>query len=155
MVGHVDCQRKYETWRRFFNSFTVKNALAEKNEEDSISKRITGRWSMSEAGGTGEYIFAANGNYAFVGAIGTSSTTTDYNYEYLHIKTYAFKGDGSYSIAGNQLTMKKRGNNNPEQVRFRIEKVNHGGTGWKDRLCLLSKSSAGENEVCYTRLFIK
>lgn len=151
LLAHNDCQRKYETWRRFFNSFTVKNAAVTKNVED-ISKRIVGRWSMSEAGASGEYIFAANGNYAFIGAIATSSTSSDYNYEYLHIKTHAFQGDGSYSIAGNQLTMKKRSVNNPAQVRFRFEKVNHGGTGWKDRLYLLSKSSFGENEVCYEEM---
>jgi hypothetical protein len=108
---------------------------------------------MNEAGASGEYIFAANGNYAFVGAIGTSSTSSDYNYEYLHIKTYAFQGDGSYSISGNQLTTRKRGVNNPEQVRLRFEKVNKGGIGWKDRLYLLSKSSPiGENEVCYEKM---
>lgn len=150
LMAHNDCERKYETWRRFFNSFTVKNAMVPKNTEDP-HQRIIGRWTMTEAGASGEYVFAANGNYAFVGALGTTSTSSDDYYKYLHIKTYAFQGDGSYSISGNQLTKAKRGVNNPERVQFRFEKVNKGGTGWNDRLYLLSKNTLGENEVCYEK----
>jgi hypothetical protein len=149
MMGHNDCQRKYDTWRRFFNSFTVKNAPIP-NQNDNISERIIGKWVMSEAGAIGEYVFAANGNYAFIGALGTTSTSSDYRYEYLHIKTYAFEGDGSYTISGNQLTLKKRGTN-PEQVRFRLEKVNKGGMGWNDRLYMLKSYSYGEGEVYYEK----
>ena len=36
-------------------------------------------------------------------------------------------------------------------MRFRFEEVNHGGTGWKDRLWLLTRDSAGEVEVCYEK----
>lgn len=150
LLAHDACYRRYNTWRRFFNSFTVKNAAVAKNEED-VSKRIIGKWEMSESGASGGYIFAANGNYAFSGAIGSSYTTADYRYEYLHIKTYAFQGDGSYSLSGNQLTLKKHGGRDTEQVRLRFEKVNRGGTGWKDRLCMLKKASFGENEVCYEK----
>ncbi len=149
LMAHDNCYRKYEYWRRFFNTFTVKNAAVAKSEEDP-SKRIVGRWSMAESGGTGEYLFAANGNYALVGAIGSSYTTKDETYEYFHTKTSAFQGDGSYSIAGNQLTLKKRGTA-PEQIRFRIEKVNHGGTGWKDRIFMLKKAGSGENEASYEK----
>lgn len=151
MMAHGDCQRKYETWRRFFNSFTVKNISLPENKDEDISTRIIGSWSQTESGASSEYVFAANGNYAFYGALGITSTSRDYNYEYLHIKTYSFQGDGSYSISGNQLALKKRSNNNSEYARFRFEKVNHGGTGWKDRLWLLKKDSVGEIEVCYEK----
>lgn len=151
MMAHGDCQRKYETWRRFFNSFTVKNILLPENNEEDVSTRIIGAWSQTESGASSEYVFAANGNYAFNGALGTTSTSRDYHYEYLHIKTYAFNGDGSYSFSGDHLTLKKRNDNNPEQVRFRFEKVNHGGTGWNDRLWMLTKDRFGENEVCYEK----
>ena len=151
MMAHGDCQRKYETWRRFFNSFTVKNISLPENKEEDVSTRIVGAWSQTESGAASEYVFAANGNYAFNGAIGTTSTSRGYNYEYLRIKTYAFNGDGSYSFAGDHLRLKKRNANNPEQVRFRFEKVNHGGTGWKDRLYMLTKDKLGENEVCYEK----
>lgn len=150
LLAHGDCVRKYEYWRRFFNSFAVKNVVVTRNAEEDPAQRIVGRWSMAESGATGEYIFAANSNYAFIGAIGSSYTTRDYNYEYLHTKTYAFQGDGSYSIAGSQLTLKKRGSQ-PEQMRFRFDKVNRGGTGWKDRIYLLTTGRFGENEVSYEK----
>lgn len=152
LVAHFDnCHRKYDYWRRFFNSFTVKNAPQAKSTEDT-AKRIIGRWEMRESGmATGEYVFAANGNYALIGAVGTSTTSRDQNYEYLRTTTYAFKGDGSYTIAGNQLTFRKRGTA-PENARFRFDKVNHGGTGWKDRIHILKRDSIGENEVKYEKL---
>ncbi|MBA4053507.1 MAG: hypothetical protein C0490_02230 [Marivirga sp.] len=154
MLAHNDCLNKYETWRRFFNSFTVKNAAVPKNTDDESSKRIVGVWKLTGSGpALGEYIFAANGNYQLAGAIGTSYTTTDYKYEYLYIKTYAFQGDGSYSMEGNQLTFRKRENKNPERAQFRFEKVNHGDTGWRDRLYMLKTDSAlgTKYEVCYEK----
>ena len=97
------------------------------------------------------YIFAANGNYQFIGAYGTTTKTTDYSYEYIHTMTSAFKGDGSYSFKKNQLTFKGRGDNTPETVQFRFEKVNHGSTGWKERLYMLKNDKFGEYEVCYEK----
>lgn len=148
-LAHDACYRNYKTWKRFFNSFTVKNAAVPKNTED-VSSRIIGAWSQTESQASSEYVFAANGNYAFYGALGNSYTSRDYNYEYLHIKTYSFQGDGSYSINNNQLTLKKR-NGNAQQMQLRFGKVNHGGAGWKDRLCILTTDNFGENEVCYEK----
>lgn len=101
-----------------------------------------------------EYIFAANGNYKFIGVGGSTVTRADANYDYIYIKTSSFAGDGSYSIRNNQLVFKRRGDRNAEQVPFRFDKVNHGGTGWKDRL-YMRKVSAGDGkqyEVCYEKL---
>lgn len=150
LMGHDECRLKYNTWRRFFNSFTVKNTIIPGNTGDATS-RIIGAWSQTESGASSEYIFAANGSYALAGAIGSTFTSRDINYEYLHIKTYAFQGEGSYSIAGNELILKRWGDNSPEKIRFRFEKVNHGGTGWKDRIYLLKKDSYGENESMYEK----
>ena len=154
MSAHNDCINKYETWLRFFNSVNIKNAAPSKPVTEQAAKRIVGVWNMKSHGmATGEYVFAANGNYQLVGAIGTSSTSTDYRYEYLHLTSYAFKGDGSYSINGNQLRMMKRGDKEAEVARIRFEKVNHGGTGWNDRMHLLKVSSLDrkEYEVCYEK----
>ncbi|HEX5113118.1 MAG TPA: hypothetical protein VFV79_09740 [Saprospiraceae bacterium] len=154
MLAHNDCLNKYETWRRFFNSFTVKNAVLPTKLKEEAATRIIGIWKLTGSGpALGEYIFAANGNYQLGGAVGTSYTTSDYNYEYLHIKTYAFQGDGDYSIEGNHLSFRKRGDSNPEQVQFRFEKVNHGNTGWKDRLYILKTDPAlgSKYEVCYEK----
>jgi hypothetical protein len=152
-LAHTDCVNKYETWRRFFNTFTIKNAVVSSRPDDA-PKRIVGAWTLSSTGAaSGEYLFGANGNYQLTGGVGTSSTTRDQNYEYLHIKTYAFQGDGSYTIDGNQLSLKKRTDKNPEQMQFRFEQINHGGTGWKYRLYLLKTDPTlrTKYEVCYER----
>lgn len=98
-----------------------------------------------------DYIFAANGNYQHGGAIGTSTTTSDFNYNYIHYKNYSFEGDGSYSIAGNRLMLRKKTSTNPETVQIRFEKSNRGGAGWTDRVYMLQKDAAGEFEVCYEK----
>jgi hypothetical protein len=149
LLAHTDCIRKYNTWRRFFNSFTVKNASIPKRNENP-GDQLVGSWSMLESGATGEYVFAANGNYALIGAIGSTYTSRDFNYEYLHIKTYSFQGDGSYSISGDQLVLKK-GQSAPRQVRVRFEKVKRGHTAWKDRLFMLTKDQMGDYEVAWDR----
>lgn len=151
MIAHTDCVNKYETWRRFFNSFTIKGANASATKDDP-AMRIIGVWTLSGSGpASGEYVFAANGNYQLVGGLGTSTTSRDDYYKYIHIKTYSFQGDGSYSINGNQLDLKRQSNN--EQVQFRFEQVNHGGVGWKDRLYLLKTDPTlrTKYEVCYEK----
>ena len=151
MLGHDDCYRNYNTWRRFINSFAVKNAPASKNDKD-VSNKIVGWWKIDATGVvSADYVFAANGNYKYGGGIGSSTTTSDMYYVYIHNTAYAFEGDGAYSITGNQLSLKQRGTNNAELVKFRLEKVNHGGTGWKDRIYLLKKDAYGENESLYEK----
>jgi len=146
------CQQKYEYWRRFFNSFTIKNFEAPKNSEPEISKRIIGDWMSIGSSALNEYLFAANGNYQYIGAYATTTKTTDAYYEYTHINTSSFKGDGSYLIKGDQLIFTKHGQRDGEQYLFRFEKVNHGGTGWKDRLYMLhTDATLGTYEVCYEK----
>jgi hypothetical protein len=155
MMGHDECVNKYETWRRFFNTFAVKNFTPQESTEDDQSKRIIGVWKVTGSGVVaGEYVFAANGNFQLGGGIGTSKTTRDDRYEYLHLSSYAFEGDGSYYISGNLLNFKNRGDQIDEQVPFRFEKVNHGGTGWNDRLYLLKKEAqfGKKYEACYEKV---
>jgi len=154
MMAHADCLNKYETWRRFFNSFALKNAVAAKPSPGQSAGKIVGVWQLTGTGpSAGEYVFAANGNYQFAGGLGTSSTTTDQRYEYLHIKTYAFQGDGAYSLQGDQLLLRRRADKAPEKVQFRFEQVNHGNTGWNDRLYMLKTDPTlgSKYEVCYER----
>jgi hypothetical protein len=137
LPGHVNCQ-KYEAWRRFFNSFTVKNAPAEKTANDSAT-RIVGTWMSSESGAAGDYTFAANGRYSFGGAGFGAGHPVD------------FLGDGTYSVAGNRLMISRRGAQT-EQVAIRFMQVNQGGSGWTERLCMLRTGATGlENEACYRR----
>lgn len=150
-LAHDDCYKNYNTWRRFFNSFTVKNILPAKSNEEDAAKKIIGWWKVDVNGvAAGDYAFAANGNYQFGGGLGSSTTTSDMYYEYIYNRAYPFQGDGSYSISEKLLTLKRRGGNN-EQVTIRFEKVNHGGTGWKDRLYMLKRDSQGYNESRYEK----
>lgn len=148
-----NCYNQYEGWRRFFNSFTVKNQPASKNADSATAKRIIGSWMTMGSGAATEYILAANGNYQFIGGFGSSSTQTRGNDDYLVLKGSAWQGDGKYVIRGDQITFTRRGDAKPEQARFRLEKVNHGGTGWNDRLYMRKTDATNgkEYEVCYER----
>jgi hypothetical protein len=147
------CFHQYEYWRRFFNSFTVKGQAAAKGAQEDLAKRVVGDWMAIGSTALTEYIFAANGNYQFIGAFGTSTKTSDAYFDYIHTQTSSFTGDGSYSIKNNQLVLKRRGDKATEQMPCRFETVNHGGTGWKDRLYLrkISEVDGKEYEVCYEK----
>jgi len=151
MMAHDECRLKYSTWKRFINSFTVKNTAFTAKADEEIGPRIIGLWKTAENMVISDYIFAANGKYQHGGAMGSSSTSTDFNYEYIHYKSYSWEGDGSYTIDGNRLILRKRGENTPRSVQVRFEKVNHGNTGWKDRMYMLTTDVAGENEACFEK----
>ena len=148
-----NCYHYYHNWRRFFNSFTVKNQTAQNTSGQDLSKRIIGSWMQMGSGALTEYIFAANGHYQFIGAYGTSSNVTRNYTEYVEIKSSAWEGDGIYSMKGNKIILTGRGDNNKEEITFRFEKVNHGGTGWKERLCMLKifRADGKPYEVCYEK----
>ena len=140
MPDHRQCWATYATWRRFFNSFTVRNTPIVMEAEGERSRRIVGRWAMTEGLAVRQYVFAANGTYTSGGAFGSAATGAIAD----------ASRNGGYSMAGDQLTMSTpRGTE--EQVRLRFERVNHGGTGWRDRLYMLKKDAFGENEVSYER----
>ena len=144
LLAHADCLNKYETWQRFFHSFAIKGVPPSKARDSNVSARIIGAWKLSSHGlASGEYVFAANGHYGLSGALGQSSTTTE--------RIYSFQGDGRYTIAGDRLTLTRHRGGAVERARFRFEQVNHGGTGWKDRLYLLEQDVAGQFEVGYEK----
>ena len=140
MMAHRACWTTYATWRRFFNSFTVRNTPTVKGSEGELSRRIVGRWAMTEGLAVGEYVFAANGTYTSDGTFGGPTSGA----------IASASRSSRYSMAGDQLIMSTpRGAE--EQVRVRFERVNHGGTGWRDRLYMLKKDAFGETEVSYER----
>jgi len=146
-----ECRRKYNLWSRFFQSFKIANAKATTTIGTAPAEKIVGLWKTAESMVVSDYVFAANGNYQHGGAIGSTSTSRDQNYVYIHMKSYSFTGDGSYSVTGNQLTLKKRGAKTPEKIPIRFETVNHGGTGWKERMYMMGNGVAGEYEVGYEK----
>ena len=142
------CKNQYDYWDQFFNSFTV-NGIAPKKINDEASKRIVGTWQTMGSNALTKCIFAANGRYQWVGAIGSTSRISS---DLIEIRTSGFNGDGAYSINENKLTTTKD-HDKPEVYQYRFDKVNHGGTAWKDRLYLLSRSQADGTlyQVCYEK----
>ena len=140
------CKNQYEYWPRFFNSFTVKNIAASANNNAEIAQRLVGSWQSMGGNALNKYIFADNGHYQFIGAYSTTSYVTP---SMIELKTSGFKGDGTYSFNGNQLTTIKDGK--VATMQFRLEKVNHGNTGWTDRLYILDSYEGKPYEVCYER----
>jgi hypothetical protein len=147
-----ECKRKYNLWNRFFNSFIVKNVSVPANKRDTANK-LVGLWKTAESMVVSDYVFAANGNYQHGGAIASSSSSRDHYYEYIHIKSYSFAGDGSYVVSNNQLTLKRRGSKTEEKIPIRFELVNHGGTGWKERMYMRGKDAAGTYESAYEKFY--
>jgi hypothetical protein len=150
MLAHGACLQR-DGWPRFFASLTVNGVTAPKRTDEDPAKRITGRWVTSGSAGSGEYVFAANGGYQLIGALGTSSTASGHDYDVITTTTTAFQAVGSYDISGNELTLRSQGTGEAERVLFRFEQVNRGGTGWTERLYLLKTDGHGEYEVAYDR----
>lgn len=148
LLAHIACNNNYNTMRRFFNTLAIKNVSVAKPVMDP--NRIVGLWITAENMSVSDYLFAANGNYQRGGAIGSSTTTSDDRYVYIQNKAYSFEGDGSYKLTDGVLQLKPRGGSS-ESKSIRFDQVNHGGTGWKDRLWMRSSGVGGENEVRYEK----
>jgi hypothetical protein len=62
--------------------------------------------------------------------------------------TYGFRGDGSWSIRGNTITLTEdKAKGSPEVGLFRLEQESDDGQSWKERLCVLTKVG----DICYRR----
>ena len=144
------CKHQYEYWRKFFNSFNVNNVSPKKTTADG-SSRFVGSWQAMGGSALTKYIFAANGRYQFIGAY---TTTSRISRDMIEMRTSGFKGDGSYIVNGNKLTTTHDSDKSKKEVvQYRFERVNHGGTGWRDRLYILDKSVVDGKlyEVCYEK----
>jgi hypothetical protein len=144
------CKHQYEYWRKFFNSFFVNNAAPNKTTED-VSSRFVGSWQSMGGSALTKYIFAANGRYQFIGAY---TTTSRISRDMIEMRTSGFTGDGTFIVNGNKLTTTRDAEKSKKDVvQFRFEKVNHGGSGWRDRLYILANSAVDGKlyEVCYEK----
>jgi len=147
---NCQCKQRYTTWPRFFSSFTIKNLIPQK-EIDTNPTRFIGSWMVSGGRSIGEYIFAANGRFQYLGGYGSYSRISN---EWIELKTSAWQGDGSYTIQGDHLIFKRKGETKGDEYRFRFESINRGSTGWKDRLCLLNehpRDNGPAYETCYEK----
>jgi hypothetical protein len=148
---YCKCKQRYDYWGRFLNTFTIKNSTAPKANTESTPARLIGSWMIFEGRTIGEYIFAANGHYQYIGAYGNHTKISN---DIIESRSSVFQGDGTYTIKGDQLMLKRKGKTTPETYRFRFEKSNQGSTGWKDRIYILDEKPADRGlayEVCYER----
>lgn len=147
---YCKCKHRYDYWGRFFRSFTVKEFSAKPVLKEDSRKRFIGSWMVSGGKVIGEYIFAANGHYQYIGGYGSMNRVSR---DMIEIRTSAFKGDGKYEIRDSSLSLIKKGYD-PQPYLFRFEKVNKGSTGWVDRLYLVNEHPADGGkpyEVCYEK----
>ena len=147
---HCQCKQRYDYWQRFFNSFSIKS-FNPKTESYTNPFRFIGSWMASGDRSIGEYIFAANGRFQYLGGYGSFSKTSN---EIIELKTSAWQGDGSYSIQDDRIFFKRKGETIPDVYRFRFESINRGSTGWKERVCLLNehpKDGGPAYETCYEK----
>jgi hypothetical protein len=135
---HCVCNQQYEYWGRFFNSFNIKNISTPISTQD-LTPKIIGSWMNLGGSVAGEYIFAANGHFQYIGGYGSMR---DIDWKTVELKSSAFQGDGQYTINGDRIVMKKRGDQNDQSFPFRLEKFNKGSSGWKERLILLNEMPA-------------
>jgi hypothetical protein len=148
---YCECKKRYNYIGRLLNTFTIKNTTPSANTITGTSKRIIGSWMISGGGTMGEYIFAANGHYQYIGGYGS---TTRVSNDMIEIKSSIFQGDGTYTINGDKLTIKRKGSSTPEILRFRFEQYSQGTTDWKDRIYLLAEKPADGGysyEACYEK----
>jgi hypothetical protein len=148
---YCECKKRYNYIGRLLNTFTIKNATLSASNNANTSKRVVGSWMVSGQGSIGEYIFAANGHYQYIGGYGS---TTKVSYDMIEIKSSVFQGDGTYTINGDKLTIKRKGSSAPEVLRFRFEQYSPGNSDWKDRIYLLNEKPADGGysyEVCYEK----
>jgi len=119
LTSAVDCLgsnylRSNDIFQLLFHSLQLPGFTQETGD---LAKQIVGSWqSVSSSAGVG-LIYAANGHFDDVGAIGSYHVT---NLGQLIYETQsAWPGSGSYQVAGDRLTMRRNGRD-PETTLFSI-----------------------------------
>jgi hypothetical protein len=146
MVSNCFGLLRGDLWPEFFYTLQFKNARPSGQEHAAIQQRLAGRWIMATGNVGLQYTFQANGRYADTAATQYRTSTSSNK---VSETTTGFFGNGSYSIDGSTLVM-KRDDNKRTAYFFRVEQVSRdSGRTWADELCLMEPGSTGE--VCYRR----
>ena len=125
-----------KVWPRFFANLQFRGWSAP--AENGLARQIQGVWGSigtSTGGGASlEYTFNAASRYAFVG-VGQRYMALSQNLAAVWTST-AF-GDGSYSVRGNELTIKPdRGDSETYFIRFE-QLSKDGGRNWTEKLYMM------------------
>jgi hypothetical protein len=147
-----------EVWPRFFANLHFRNWTSP--SASGIAQRIQGSWESfgtSTGGGASlQYAFTPAGRYAFFG-VGQRYMALS-RFEAVVWTSTTF-GDGSYSVRGNELTLRPdRGD--PDVYFIRLEQVSEdGGRTWTEKLFMMQPTRSvnldgdtiRDNEVGFVR----
>jgi hypothetical protein len=147
-----------EVWPRFFANLHFRNWTSPSGS--GLAQRIQGSWESfgtSTGGGAAlQYAFTPAGRYAFFGVGQRYMALSRFEAAVWTSTTF---GDGSYSIRGNELTLRPdRGD--PDVYFIRLEQVSEdGGRTWTEKLFMmqptrtvnLDGATIRDNEVGFER----
>jgi hypothetical protein len=147
-----------EVWPRFFASLHFRNWTPPAGS--GLAHKIQGAWESfgtSTGGGAAlQYAFTPAGRYAFFGVGQRYMRLSRFE---AAIWTSTTFGDGSYSLRGNELTLRPD-SGNPDLYFVRLEQVSQdGGRTWTEKLFMtqpvknvtLDGPTIKDNEVAFER----
>ncbi len=147
-----------EVWPRFFANLRFRNWTS--TSPTGLAQRIQGSWESfgtSTGGGAAlQYAFTPAGRYAFFGVGQRYMALSRFEAAVWTSTTF---GDGSYSIRGNELTLRPdRGD--PDVYFIRVEQVSEdGGRTWTEKFFMMQPTRSvnmdgatiRDNEVAFER----
>lgn len=147
-----------EVWPRFFANLRFRNWTP--TSPTGLAQRIQGSWESfgtSTGGGAAlQYAFTPAGRYAFFGVGQRYMALSRFEAAVWSSTTF---GDGSYTIRGNELTLRPD-HGNPDVYFVRLEQVSEdGGRTWVEKFFMmqptrsvnLDGASIRDNEVAFER----
>lgn len=139
-----------EVWPRFFASLHFRNWVAP--SADGPARRVQGSWeSIGTSTGGGavlQYAFTPARRYAFFGVGQRYMALTPFETAVWTSTTF---GDGSYTIGGNQLTLRPD-HGDPDVFFFRLEQVSEdGGRSWVEKLFMMQPTQVRTIDGATTR----
>ena len=149
-----------EVWPRFFANLSFRGWRGSAPSATALAQRVQGTWESigtSTGGGAAlQYAFTPAGRYAFFGVGQRYMALSRFEAAVWTSTTF---GDGSYTVRGNQLTLREdRGN--PDVFFFRLEQVSEdGGRSWTEKLFMmqptrvttLDGATTRDNEIALVR----
>ncbi|HTH63454.1 MAG TPA: hypothetical protein VL563_02140 [Gemmatimonadales bacterium] len=147
-----------EVWPRFFANLHFRNWTPPPGSD--VAQRIQGSWESfgtSTGGGAAlQYAFTPAGRYAFFGVGQRYMALSRFEAAVWTSTTF---GDGSYSIRGNELTLRPD-HGDPDVYFIRLEQVSEdGGRTWTEKFFMmqptrsvnLDGATMRDNEVAFER----
>ena len=144
LVSHCFGEMFPDQWPPFFHTLRFKN-FREKVSDTAMAARLLGSWTSFGGHALNQYTFDKSGRYASGSAIGYTSRVSR---DLVETTTYGFRGDGTWAVRGNTITITEdKDKRSPDVGLFRLEQESEDASTWKERLCILNKYG----DICYRR----